>query len=368
MEQQPDNRLAKRIVRTWKSNPLAIAASIVLVVLIGLALFGYTMVPDRTPYADDQIPELQTVPPGFQIQLLQVPLHTTNTSTPAGNWWSGYPATTKPIPITSWEQQGDSVFFQRYLGDQVTQRESLPISLWGSQSIRESIIHRTYWLGTDKLGRCVLSRLVLGTRVSLTVGLFAVAISLLIGLTLGLWAGYRGGWIDSIIQWLIQVNWSIPTILLVVAITLAMGKGYTQLLIAIGLTMWVSVARLVRGQVLTWKERPFVQAAQVLGYSHTRILIHHILPNLIGPLLVLSSANFAAAIMVEAGLSFLGAGVQPPQPSWGLMMKEHYAFIITSQPSLALIPGLAMMMLVLAMNILANTLRDAVYADGHQTL
>ena len=366
MDNIQDNRLPQRVLRTWKKNPLAIAASIVLILLIGLALFGYAIVPDRTPYADDQIPELQTVPPGFRIQLLQIPINPSQATQTSGDWWNGYPATTKRIPITSYKQEGDSIIFQRYLGDQLTQRDALPISALGDQALQTSILNRTYWLGTDKLGRCVWSRLVLGTRVSLTVGLFAVAISLAIGLILGLWAGYRGGWVDAVVQWLIQVNWSIPTILLVVAITLALGKGYTQLLLAIGLTMWVSVARLVRGQVLSWKERPFVQAAQVLGYSHTRIVIQHILPNLIGPLLVLSSANFAAAIMVEAGLSFLGAGVQPPQPSWGLMMKEHYAFIITSQPSLALIPGVAMMILVLSMNILANTLRDAVYADGNQ--
>lgn len=366
MEVSQNNQLSQRIFRTWKRNPLAIGSSVVLVGLILIALLGYVIAPDQTPNADAQIAELHTVPPGFTIQLLQVPLDPTKHQQRTGNWWSGYPATHQQIPVKNVQRIGDSIILERYMGENNSQREALHQHVLGKRSLEQSLVQRTYLLGTDKLGRCVLSRLILGTRVSLTVGIFAVIISWLIGLSLGLWAGYQGGWVDRVVQWLIQVTWSIPTILLVVAITLTLGKGYTQLLIAIGLTMWVSVARLVRGQVLSWKERPFVQAAQVLGYSHQRIVLHHILPNLVGPLLVLSSANFAAAIMVEAGLSFLGAGVQPPQPSWGLMMKEHYAFIITSQPSLAIIPGIAMMVLVLSINVLANMLRDAVYADGNQ--
>ena len=139
-----------------------------------------------------------------------------------------------------------------------------------------------------------------------------------------------------------------------------MGKGFWQVFIAIGLTMWVSVARLIRGQVLSIREMEYIEAARALGYSSARIIFRHVLPNVVGPVLVLAASNFASAIVIEAGLSFLGVGVQPPQPSWGLMIRENYNFIITQNPMLALVPGFAIMILVLAFNMLGNGLRDAV--------
>jgi len=226
--------------------------------------------------------------------------------------------------------------------------------------VAQHIITKKYWLGTDKFGRDILSRLIIGTRVSLAVGLIAVLISLTLGIILGALAGYFKGWVDEVVMWLVNVTWSIPTLLLVFAITLAMGKGFWQIFIAVGLTMWVSVARLVRGQVMAVKELEFVQAAKALGFTNFRIIVKHILPNILGPILVIAASNFATAIIVEAGLSFLGIGVQPPQPSWGLMIKENYNFIITHNPMLALIPGFAIMLLVLAFNLLGNGLRDAV--------
>jgi len=177
---------------------------------------------------------------------------------------------------------------------------------------------------------------------------------------LGALAGYYRGRIDEAIMWLVNVTWSIPTLLLVFAITMALGKGFWQIFIAVGLTMWVSVARLIRGQVMALKELEYVQAAKALGLSDSRIILRHILPNILGPVLVIAASNFATAIIIEAGLSFLGIGVQAPQPSWGLMIKENYNFIITHNPMLAMIPGFAIMLLVLAFNLLGNGLRDAV--------
>jgi peptide/nickel transport system permease protein len=165
-------------------------------------------------------------------------------------------------------------------------------------------------------------------------------------------------------MWLINVIWSIPTLLLVFAITLLLGKGFWQVFIAVGLTMWVNVARLVRGQVLATRELQYIEAARALGFSNIRIIGRHILPNILGPILVIAAANFASAIIIEAGLSFLGVGVQPPQPSWGLMIKENYNFIITQNPMLALAPGFAIMLLVLAFNLLGNGLRDALNVRG----
>jgi ABC-type dipeptide/oligopeptide/nickel transport system permease subunit len=198
-----------------------------------------------------------------------------------------------------------------------------------------------------------------GVRVSLAVGLVTVILSVAIGLLLGALAGYFGGRVDEVIMWLINVVWSIPTLLLVFAITLLLGKGFWQVFIAIGLTTWVNVARIVRGQVFSVRTLEYVEAARALGYSDTRIIVRHVLPNIMGPVIVIAASNFASAIVIEAGLSFLGVGVQPPQPSWGLMIKENYNFIITHNPMLALAPGFAIMILVLAFNMLGNGLRDA---------
>jgi peptide/nickel transport system permease protein len=185
-----------------------------------------------------------------------------------------------------------------------------------------------------------------------------VLISLIIGVLLGSLSGYYSGNIDRLIMWVINVTWSIPTLLLVIAITLALGKGLWQVFIAVGLTMWVDVARVVRGQVMIIKERQFITAARVLGFSDLRILINHILPNIVSPLIIISAANFAASILIESGLSFLGLGAQPPMASWGSIIKDHYNYIILGKPMLALIPGICIMSLVMAFMLLGNKLRD----------
>jgi len=232
---------------------------------------------------------------------------------------------------------------------------------------KTNIKKQRFLLGTDKYGRDILSRLIVGTRVSLSVGLITVIISLSIGLILGSLAGYYRGKTDDVIMWFINVIWSIPTLLLVFAITLALGKGFWQVFIAVGLTMWVNVARLVRGQVLGVRELEYVEATRALGFSDFRTIVRHIWPNIMGPVMVIAASNFASAIVIEAGLSFLGVGVQPPQPSWGLMIKENYNFIITQNPMLALAPGFAIMLLVLAFNLLGNGLRDALNVRGRIT-
>lgn len=242
------------------------------------------------------------------------------------------------------------------MDESVSERQSY---LHLPQNTNLEIRRKVFWLGTDRYGRDILSRLIIGVRVSLAVGLITVILSLSIGIFLGALAGYYGGKTDQLIMWLLNVIWSIPTLLLVFALTLLLGKGFWQVFIAIGLTMWVNVARIVRGQVLAVKELEYIEAARALGFRDSRIIIRHILPNILGPVMVIAAANFASAIVIEAGLSFLGIGVQPPQPSWGLMIKENYNFIITHNPMLALAPGIAIMLLVLAFNLLGNGLRDA---------
>lgn len=218
---------------------------------------------------------------------------------------------------------------------------------------------RTFWLGTDRFGRDYLSRLVAGSGLSLSVGLVAVLLSLLIGVPLGAFAGYLGGRFDAVVSWLLQVVWSIPTLLLVLAITLAFGKGFEQVFLAIGLSMWVEVARVVRGQTLALRRIEWVEAGRVLGLSTPRIVLGHILPNLAGPIAVLASANFAAAILIEAGLSFMGVGAQIPMPSWGNLIRDHYGSILTGHAHLALLPGACIVGLVLAFNALSNALARA---------
>src|SRR3954468_1856437 len=319
-------------------------------------MFAYFISPDNSPDANRIIPEIANKKPGFQIELLQLKKSSTETRE---NFFeqllNGKEDEYFFVPITSSQIKGDSLIAQKFIDEGVTERISFPLS----KLAKEPVIKQKFLFGTDKFGRDLESRLIVGTRVSLSVGLIAVVISLSIGIFLGTVAGYFKGWVDDIVMWLVNVIWSIPTLLLVFAITLLLGKGFWQVFIAVGLTMWVNVARLVRGQVLSVRELEYIEATRALGFSHTRTIVLHILPNILGPVMVIAASNFASAIVIEAGLSFLGVGVQPPQPSWGLMIKENYNFIITNNPMLALEPGIAIMLLVLAFNLLGNGLRDA---------
>lgn len=347
--------------RRLKKNKGAMFGLLVIGLSVLLAVFAYLIAPDHSPNANRQIPEIKSEGPGFKKTFVLVRFERKPvTENFIHRLLYGVKDKYSYVPVDSYSETKDSVIAQKYIDDGVTERMA-----WHRSALAVNpVVTKKFFAGVDKQGRDILSRLIIGTRISLGVGLVAVIISLTIGLVLGSLAGYYRGKTDSIIMWFINVMWSIPTLLLAFAITLALGKGYWQVFVAVGLTMWVNVARTVRGQILAEREKEYVEAARALGFTGFRTIVRHIWPNIMGPVMVIAASNFASAIIVEAGLSFIGIGVQPPQPSWGFMMKDNYNFLITHNPMLALAPGFAIMLLVLAFNLLGNGLRDALNVRG----
>ncbi|MEO9004161.1 MAG: ABC transporter permease [Ginsengibacter sp.] len=359
---QQSSSFSQNAWRRLKKNKGAIGGLMMICIAVLIGIFAYFLGTDSTPNADRQLVEIQARKPGYTQLLLKVKKERQIPTTGFFNrLLFGAEDKYVYVPINSFTEKGDSIYVEKYIDEGIEERQGFAKNSLPSKNY---IVSKTFWLGTDKFGRDILSRLMVGVRVSLAVGLITVLISLSIGIFLGAIAGYYGGKADNIIMWFINVIWSIPTLLLVFGITLTLGKGFWQIFIAVGLTMWVSVARVVRGQVLALREMEYIQAARALGLKNLRIIIRHVLPNVMGPVIVIAAANFASAIIIEAGLSFLGIGIQPPAPSWGLMIKENYNFIITNNPSLALAPGIAIMVLVLAFNLLGNGLRDAFDVRG----
>lgn len=356
-----DQSFQRAAWRRLRRNKGALFGLIVIIAAIFIAIFAYFLAPDPSPFANRIILEIGGNKPGFSQDFLLVKKEKTVAAPSfSGRLMNGKEDPYYYVPVVSHEQKADSMIVQKFIDEGLSERQAYSTS----QLAPSPVITKKFFLGTDKFGRDILSRLLVGTRVSLSVGLITVIISLSIGLMLGSMAGYYRGKTDDIIMWFINVIWSIPTLLLVFAITLALGKGFWQVFIAIGLTMWVNVARLVRGQVLAVRELEYIEATKALGFSDVRTIVRHVWPNILGPVMVIAASNFASAIVIEAGLSFLGIGVQAPQPSWGLMIKENYNFIITQNPMLALAPGFAIMLLVLAFNLLGNGLRDALSVRG----
>lgn len=339
------NRLAWQKL---KQNKVALSSLIFIALCVFMGAFAVVLSPDSSPMANEMHIELATKKPFTKVIFLEIQKEEQNTTPFLEGLFYGKKSVLKRIPIDAFTATKNGVSYFPF-------QSEIEKIYTGDYQIKT----QTFWLGTDKYGRDLLSRILYGTRISLSVGFIAVFISLFIGIALGLFAGYFRGRTDDVIMWFVNVIWSIPTLLMVIAITLALGKGFWQVFVAVGLTMWVEVARIVRGQVLVIRELEYVEAGKALAYKSFRIIFKHILPNVIGPVIVISAANFAAAILIEAGLSFLGIGAQPPMPSWGGMIKDHYAYIIMDKAYLAIIPGLAIMSLVLAFMLLGNGLRDA---------
>jgi peptide/nickel transport system permease protein len=371
---------------------------ILFAVLIGI--LGYSIMPDATPDANDGAIQINKKPPGFEVVFLKM---RKNQDIRPSSWPAsmvfGIESPYILVPITGYKIQGMEVKANLYGKSDYHQTYNLlnvvePLSIDHPDKVNISgtgtdtliryvdvngnrkTIHypdlldrfhshhiekRKYILGTDRAGRDLLSRLLYGTRVSLSIGFMAVLISMIIGLGLGALAGFFGGWIDAFIMWMMSVVWSIPGIMLVIAISMALqARGYWVAFVAVGLTMWVEVARIVRGQIMAMREKQFVEAARAFGVKNSRIVFTHILPNIMGPLIVVATINFASAILLEAGLSFLGLSVQPPTPSWGSMIYEGFQAVGTRDSAhLILFPSAAISIIVLAFNMFGNGLRDA---------
>lgn len=351
MKKNTNSPTARSWQRLKQNKPALIGLGwIILVVMV--AILGYLITSDGTPNCDNQMVRIKLQSPGFNAKILLV---NRKREIEKRNIFSkmiyGQESSYTWIPLKSFEYQNDTLEIITFGEDIMTMKVSSKDDF--------KIIEKKFLIGTDNFGRDILSRLILGARISLIVGFIAVFISLLIGITLGSLAGYIGGKVDDLIMFLVNTVWSIPTLLLVFAIVLAFGRGVGIIFLAVGLTMWVDVARIVRGQVLAVKEMQYIEAAEAFGFSSFRIMFKHILPNILGPVMVIAAANFATAILLEAGLSYLGFGVQPPTPSWGTMLNENYGYAISGKPLLALMPAMAVMLLVLSFNLLGNGLRDA---------
>lgn len=400
IEHRSPNYYVKR--RLMRNKPAMFGLFIIILATV-VSMLGYLVMPDRTPNANDGAVQIQKLMPGESALLLKVrknmeiddnnifstalfgqespyilvpineyrvedyTIYVRTVSSPNKETEYELINVVKPVYVGESDKlnasgdvfttQGDAAKYIDIRGDvqSITRQELL------EEFEDENIEDRTFILGTDKAGRDMFSRLLFGARISMAIGFVSVIISMLLGILMGSLAGFFGGAVDNIILWFMSVIWSIPGIMLVIAISLALqSRGVWVAFIAVGLTMWVDVARVVRGQILSVKEKLYVEAARAFGIKNMQIIYKHILPNILGPLIVIATANFAAAILLEAGLSFLGLSVQPPTPSWGIMIYEGYHAIGSPNSwPLVVLPGAAICLMVLAFNLLGNGLRDA---------
>ncbi len=370
MPETKSNSLSILALQKFKKNFWGVLSFYFIVFCAIIAVFAYVLAPDDSQNANQMHLSIHSKPPGFKVQMLTIPSQEVSNQSFLNKVFFGKKNTDTEIPIDRYSFENNVLKISPYSEGEIKgiskqiSLERFSKGITQEEITQEFIRTQTFILGTDKYGRDLLSRMLVGIRISFSIGFVAVFISLILGISLGAAAGYFGGKIDAMVMWLINVTWSIPTLLLVIAITLALGKGFWQVFIAVGLTMWVEVARVVRGQVLSVKQMQYVTAARALGFTNFRIITKHVLPNSLAPVIIIAAANFAAAILIESGLSFLGIGAQPPIPSWGAMIKDHYSYIILGKAYLAIIPGLGIMSLVMAFMLIGNALRDALDVKG----
>jgi peptide/nickel transport system permease protein len=390
--------------RKLKKNRQAMVGLFVIVFATLIAILGANIRPDETENANDQNPIIQKLAPGSSVKHLLVRKNEEIEEVGFFGklFMGGAPRKHKYYPYLDYYFEGDNITIEVFspyvkksnympqyksfsLADVVypldVLREdkiiknsdgSFDIRLYDGQLVKATVAdmkkeieasHLTtvkYFLGTDINGRDMLSRVMAGTIISLSVGLMSVIISLVIGLVLGALAGYYRGWVDTIIMWFITVVWSIPALLLIISLKMIMGSGFSTVFIAVGLIMWVDLARLVRGQVLSIREKEYIEAGRALGYTNLRIISKHVIPNILGPVIVICATNFVSAILLEAGLSFLGIGAKIPMASWGSMIQQHSSYITNVDNGyLAIVPGVCIILLVFSFMMVGNGLRDA---------
>lgn len=324
-----------------KRNRLAMVGLWVIMLLIVIALTAPLIAPFNP---NQQILEYSAKPIGFEGEVL---VKKTNESNELEN---------KFIPVKNIvKEENGKIYYTDFSDAEVSiNTDELEKTEKGYTETLK------YHFGTDRFGRDVLSRLIYGSRVSLMVGLISESIAIFIGLVLGSIAGYYRGKTDTMVMWLVNVIFAFPAILLIIALSVVLGKGLWQAFVAIGLTGWVDIARIVRGQFFSLRETEFVEATKAIGFNSGRVIARHILPNCLGPVIVTGTVGLASAIIFEASLSFLGLGVQPPTASWGQMIFDGYKYIVVGTNwGLAVFPSIAIMMTVFAVNLLGDGLRDA---------
>jgi peptide/nickel transport system permease protein len=314
-----------------------------IVAVIIMALTSQLWVVDNTQNSNRQAPQVALLKGGEVVRYIRL----------NNDEW---------IPILSHRREGNALYYiPRLSGGVSGQEERILSEVTGNEKKtldRSDVVSVRHWLGTDVLGRDILSRLMYGVRLSLLIGFLAILVSAVIGTSVGLLSGFLGGWLDKVTLTFINSLWSIPTILLVFAFVLAIGRGLGNIVLAIGLTMWVDMARLVRGLTMQLRETEYIGATRALGYPDLRILSRHILPNVVDPMIVLATVNFATAILVEAGISYLGFGIAPPKPSVGQILSENYGYAIGGHWMKSVMPALTICVMVLLLNLSGNNLRD----------
>ncbi len=347
------NRIA---VEKLLSNKLACLSLILIIIFLFIAIFSYQIMPDNTPLANSIELSIAKKNPGFTVDCILLKNLNNNKVLKKNSFFFGHEKDYNELLIQNHKLINDTLYYHLY--SDLEDEYKVCVSDLHITKHGQYVKKKFFLLGTDKYGRDLLSRIILGTRVSFSVGFISVFISVFIGLILGLFSGYYGGKVDVFICWLINVVWSIPTLMLVIAISLVLGKGFWQVFVAVGLTMWVEVARVARGEVLKVSQLTYIESVKSFGLTDVKIMFKHILPNILNPIIIISAANFATSVLLESGLSFLGIGVQPPVPSWGMIIRNHYGFIVMEKAYLSLLPGLCIVVLVLAFMLLANSLRD----------
>lgn len=340
----------------WRSSSILERMSMSFILICAMAsVFAYLLITDTTHNANNQQLESALLPPFSKQQFIEI------REEGSFHWFHGYKGSLTTAPLLEVLAVDQEIGRLEY-SDQLGNTQFLTHARFKGKNLTEitDLYIKEHWFvcGTDRYGRDVLSRILLGIRISLLAGCIAVFIATVIGVLIGLLSGYFGGWIDKATMFVINSLWAFPTILFVFAIVMAFGRSISIIFIAVGCTLWIDVARLIRGKTKQLKEETYVKAAQSYGASAFRIAFRHILPNTLGPLLVLTAANFAIAILIEAGLSYLGFGVSPPTPSLGNMLNENYGFALSGILFLAIIPAVVIMLLVLSFNFTSQAIRN----------